>query len=86
MCLPDKIDSLIAALEDGCASEAACWQESPWLAGKLALFLHEEENGFVSSELCGHVVAYLIESVRNPHCLQRLNHFFIEETVNVELR
>lgn len=44
LCLPDKIDSLIAALEDGCASEAACWQESPWLAGKLALFLHEEEN------------------------------------------
>lgn len=62
LCLPDKIDSLIAALEDGCASEAACWQESPWLAGKLALFLHEEENGFVSSELCGHVVAYSREA------------------------
>ena len=58
LCMPDKIDALIAALEDGCADEAACWQESPWLAGKLALFLHEGENGFVSSELCGNVIAY----------------------------
>lgn len=67
LCLPDKIDSLIAALEDGCVSEAACWQESPWLAGKLALFLHEEENGFVSSELCGHVVAYSREAGLTYH-------------------
>lgn len=35
---------------------------------------------------CGKICFSLIKSVRNPHCLQRLNHFFIEETVNVELR
>ena len=58
LCMPDRIDALIAALEDGCAAEAACWQESPWLAGKLALFLHEGEGCFVSSELCRNVVAY----------------------------
>lgn len=62
LCLPDKIGALIAALEDGCASEAACWQESPWLVGKLALFLHEEDGRFVSSELCGNVIAYSREA------------------------
>lgn len=67
LCLPDKIDALIAALEDGCASEAACWQESPWLAGKLALFLHEKTNGFVSSELCGNAIAYSRETGLTYH-------------------
>ena len=58
LCLPGKIDALITALEDGCASDAACWQESPWLAGKLSLFLREGMNGFVSCELCGYEITY----------------------------
>ena len=58
----DELAALIVALEDGCASEVSCWQKSPWLAGKLALFLHEGTEGFVSSELCGNVIVYSCET------------------------
>lgn len=55
LCAYGRIDSLIAALEEGCGTEAAYWQESPWLAGKLALFLHEDAEKHLSSdELCGY--------------------------------
>ena len=59
LCAYGRIDSLIAALEEGCGTEAAYWQESPWLAGKLALFLHEDAEKHLSSdELCGYVISY----------------------------
>lgn len=59
LCAHGRIDSLIAALEEGCGTEAAYWQESPWLAGKLALFLHEDAEKHLSSdELCGYTISY----------------------------
>lgn len=55
LCAHGRIDTLIAALEKGCETEAVYWQESPWLAGKLALFLHEDvEKHLSSDELCGY--------------------------------
>ena len=50
LCMPDRVDALIASLEEACADDVACWQDSPWLAGKLALFLHGDADGFVSDE------------------------------------
>ena len=56
LCMPDRVDALIASLEEACADDVACWQDSPWLAGKLALFLHGDADGFVSDELCGYEI------------------------------
>lgn len=59
LCAHGRIDALIAALEEGCKTEAAYWQASPWLAGKLALFLHEDREECLSSdELCGYTISY----------------------------
>lgn len=58
LCMPDRVDALIASLEEACADDVACWQDSPWLAGKLALFLHGDADGFVSDELCGYEIRY----------------------------
>lgn len=59
LCAHGRIDTLIAALEKGCETEAVYWQESPWLAGKLALFLHEDvEKHLSSDELCGYTISY----------------------------
>ncbi len=40
----EGIDGLIDQLENGCANEAMMWQESPMLAGRLAVFLGEDDS------------------------------------------
>ena len=45
MCRPDRIDHLIKVLEEGCIDDAWAWQDSPWLAGRLAVILDEETIG-----------------------------------------
>lgn len=49
----EGIDGLIDQLENGCANEAMMWQESPMLAGRLAIFLQEsvESPGLFGVEL-----------------------------------
>lgn len=58
LCRPDRIDDLIAELEDGCGEEAMLWQESPWLAGRLALFLSDDGQGGLSARLHGWQLEY----------------------------
>ncbi len=60
LCVSDKLDELIAQLEDGCADEAEPWQESPWLAGKLALFLDDVDGDGTRFEttVCGQKLIY----------------------------
>ncbi|MBT1182145.1 CRISPR-associated endonuclease Cas3'' [Bifidobacterium sp. CP2] len=52
------IDGLIKELELGCVDETMVWRDSPWLAGKLAVFLEEEADGGLRTSLNGYVVRY----------------------------
>ncbi|MBT1171792.1 CRISPR-associated endonuclease Cas3'' [Bifidobacterium sp. MA2] len=54
----EGIDSLIATLEDGCGEETMMWQESPWLAGRLAVMLRDDGSGGLHAEINGFVVRY----------------------------
>ena len=45
MCRPDRIDHLIKVLEERCIDDVWAWQDSPWLAGRLAVILDEETIG-----------------------------------------
>lgn len=59
MCSLDKIDGLIDALEQECANEALLWQQTTWLAGRLALFLHTDSEGALTSvAINGFTVTY----------------------------
>ncbi|PST47175.1 CRISPR-associated endonuclease Cas3'' [Bifidobacterium callitrichos] len=51
------VDALIAALEGGCDRETEMWQDSPWLAGRLAVLLHDGGESF-SAEVNGFDVRY----------------------------
>ncbi|PLS27287.1 CRISPR-associated endonuclease Cas3'' [Bifidobacterium parmae] len=54
----EGIDALIRELELGCGDETMMWRESPWLAGKLAVFLEEEADSGLRTSLNGFVVRY----------------------------
>lgn len=58
----EGVDSLISSLEDGCGREAMMWQESPWVAGKLAVMLRDGGDGSLRAEVNGFDVAYSKES------------------------
>lgn len=48
ICAIDKIDALIAALEKMDERYVGAWQESPWLAGQLALLLEDYGRAFAT--------------------------------------
>ena len=58
LCRPHELEALIRELEDGCADVAMPWQDSTWLAGKLALLFREDENGEWITHLHGFRLAY----------------------------
>ncbi len=53
-----NIDRAIAELEEQCNASISGWQHSPWLKGKLVLFLDEK----LHTELCGYALRYSPES------------------------
>lgn len=61
VCSLQKIDACIEELENGCGMYVRCWQESPWLAGRLLLPMDEPEPGFFETELLG-------KRLRYTHC------------------
>lgn len=61
VCPLQKIDACIEELENGCGMYVRCWQESPWLAGRLLLPMDEPEPGFFETELLG-------KRLRYTHC------------------
>ena len=60
MCPPERLDGLIGELEDACGRYVGAWQESEWLAGRLALLLEREggESGAFTTAVYGHRVRY----------------------------
>lgn len=58
MCRPDQLDQLIDELEVLCGERVSAWQDSYWLAGKLALFLQRCEDGSFVTETHGFSVTY----------------------------
>ncbi len=61
LCRPEPIDGLIDELEDSCGNYVGAWQESPWLAGRLALLLERVEEGVFETTVLGHCVRYTRE-------------------------
>lgn len=61
LCRPDCIDELIDELEGSCGNYVGAWQESPWLAGRLALLLERREEGVFEATVLGHCVRYTRE-------------------------
>jgi CRISPR-associated endonuclease/helicase Cas3 len=53
-----QIDACIEELEGGCGMYVRCWQESPWLAGRLLLPMDEVEPGVFEAELLGKQLRY----------------------------
>lgn len=58
ICPADKLDDCIEELERGCVNYVRCWQESPWLAGRLLLPMEETEPGVFECELLGKRLRY----------------------------
>lgn len=54
----DAIDALIHELEERCGEETLLWAESPWLAGKLAVFLEDDGDGALHATINGFDVGY----------------------------
>ncbi|NEG79211.1 CRISPR-associated endonuclease Cas3'' [Bifidobacterium avesanii] len=54
----DRIDALIDELERGCGDETLLWADSPWLAGRLTLFLEEDGDGVLHARVNGFDVSY----------------------------
>lgn len=69
MCRYEDIDDLIEDLEEQCGPWAGAWQESYWLAGRLALILEQEEGGYLSATVHGWKVIY---SQRNGLVIPKL--------------
>ncbi|WP_058270088.1 CRISPR-associated endonuclease Cas3'' [Olsenella massiliensis] len=58
LCNPQKIDLLIRELEDKSGEIVSCWQDSPWLAGRIALLMREEKNGLLVTTILGQRLEY----------------------------
>ena len=58
ICPTDKLDSCIEELERGCVNYVRCWQESPWLAGRLLLPMEEVGTGVFECEFLGKRLRY----------------------------
>lgn len=58
ICPTDKLDSCIEELERGCVNYVRCWQESPWLAGRLLLPMEKVGSGAFECELLGRRLRY----------------------------
>lgn len=58
VCPVDKIDACIDELERGCGTYVRCWQDSPWLSGRLLLPMWEAEPGVFEAEVMGKRVIY----------------------------
>ncbi|MCH9276908.1 CRISPR-associated endonuclease Cas3'' [Bifidobacterium amazonense] len=65
------LDSLIAALEQGCGNETMMWNDSPWLAGHLAVFLEDDGDGGLATAVSGFWVRY---DRRAGLCVERERH------------
>ena len=58
VCPLSQIDACIGELERRCGMYVRCWQESPWLAGRLLLPMDEVEPGVFETELLGKQLRY----------------------------
>ena len=58
ICPLQKLDDCINELEQGCWPIVRCWQESPWLSGRLLLPMEEVEPGHFEATVMGKRVAY----------------------------
>ena len=58
VCPLSQIDACIKELENGCGVYVRCWQESPWLAGRLLLPMDEVDPGVFETELLGKRLRY----------------------------
>jgi CRISPR-associated endonuclease/helicase Cas3 len=58
MCSVYDLDPLIGELEKGCGEKTMYWQDSPWLAGSLAVFMAENVDGKYSAKIHGYDVWY----------------------------
>lgn len=61
MCAYEDLDVLIEELERMDADKVGVWQQSPWLAGRLALFLKEDAAGGFEGDVCGWRLRYTRE-------------------------
>ncbi len=61
LCRPECIDELIDELEGSCGNYVGAWQESSWLAGRLALLLERRAEGVFETTVLGHCVRYTRE-------------------------
>lgn len=75
ICPTDKLDGCIEELERGCVNYVRCWQESPWLAGRLLLPMEESEPGVYECELLGKRLRYTrrggLATVHEPNHLKQ---------------
>lgn len=58
MCSVYDLDPLIDELEKGCGEKTMYWQDSPWLAGSLAVFMTENAEGEYGTKIHGFEVVY----------------------------
>lgn len=58
LCRVDQLDGLIRELENGCVEEVGAWQETPCLAGRLAVFFKEEAYGVLRANVHGYELSY----------------------------
>jgi CRISPR-associated endonuclease/helicase Cas3 len=77
LCLPDKIDNLVNELEEGCGRWVAAWQDSPLLAGRLALRM---ESGDVDGEFVADIAGrHLVYSrLQGQEILPRNSHNLVD--------
>lgn len=76
VCPSPRIDACIEELERRCGMYVRCWQESPWLAGRLLLPMDEVEPGAFETELMGKQLRYTrreglstVEGIKSPYIL-----------------